>query len=328
MSQPHTIVLADDGGAAAVAVLEWLRSTTGAAVVTVTTDLGQEDDLEAIRDRALAAGALRAHVIDCRAVFAREFLLPALKADADLPAAAWSALAWPVLARTLVDVAAMEGTSTVAHALVPGTQESAHLEAAVRALGPDLLVVAAGSASGAYTQGSRTGRSTTHPAVPEESACVAIAFARGVPTSLNGIEMSLEDLLVSLGTIAGAYTRRGAAAEAYSPTSWARLQAIATLATAHQALRRAVTDARLDALCDVVGREYGALVTGGEWFTAARRALDGFAGEVQTRISGTVRFRLSARGLEEVTISTPFARADVDARVTSAPASSGQPIGL
>ena len=74
------IVLAYSGGRQSSAAIQWLADTYGAEVVTVTLDFGQGDDLAAVRARALAEGAVRSHVLDVREAFARDYILPSLKA--------------------------------------------------------------------------------------------------------------------------------------------------------------------------------------------------------------------------------------------------------
>ena len=76
------IVLAYSGSHEGSAAIPWLRDRHDAEVVTVTLDLGQGRELEADRDRALSLGAQRAHVLDAREQFARDFVVPALRADA------------------------------------------------------------------------------------------------------------------------------------------------------------------------------------------------------------------------------------------------------
>ena len=73
-----TIVLAYSGGFISSNAVHWLTETHAADVVTVTLDVGQGDDLGAIRARALSCGAVRAHAIDARDELVREFLLPSL----------------------------------------------------------------------------------------------------------------------------------------------------------------------------------------------------------------------------------------------------------
>ena len=75
------IVLAYSGGLETSIAIPWLAGRHGAEIIAVTVDLGQgKEVLEEIRDRALATGALRAHVVDARDAFARDYLVRALKA--------------------------------------------------------------------------------------------------------------------------------------------------------------------------------------------------------------------------------------------------------
>ena len=76
------IVLAYSGGLDTSLAISWLADRYHAEIVTVTMDLGQGKELEDARERALALGALRAHVLDLREEFARGFVLPALQAGA------------------------------------------------------------------------------------------------------------------------------------------------------------------------------------------------------------------------------------------------------
>jgi len=76
------IVLAYSGSLEGSAAIQWLRDHHSAEIVAVTLDLGQGRELEVVRDRALATGAQRAHVLDTRDEFAREYVVPALRADA------------------------------------------------------------------------------------------------------------------------------------------------------------------------------------------------------------------------------------------------------
>jgi argininosuccinate synthase len=141
------VVLAYSGGLNGSVAVPWLIEA--ADVIAMTLDLGQHGDLEEVRDRALATGALRAHVLDARDEFARDFIARALKADAlapgpdapDLQRPLVSELAAPILAQKLVEVAAIEQATRVAHGAADPAA-AARIETAVRALNPQLTVCA------------------------------------------------------------------------------------------------------------------------------------------------------------------------------------------
>ncbi len=160
------IVLAYSGGLETSVAIPWLAERFDAEVVAVTLDLAQGGDLERVRERALAAGAVRAHVLDARQEFATEFILPALQAGAiyedRYPLA--TALGRPLIARKLVDIAEMESAGAVAHGCMGKSGDQVRLDVSARALNPKLRVIAPARLWGMTR--------------PEE---IAYARARGIP---------------------------------------------------------------------------------------------------------------------------------------------------
>jgi argininosuccinate synthase len=138
------IVLAYSGGLDTSVAIAWLAEQYAAEVIAVTLDFGQGRELTDVRERALAVGAARAHVLDVRDEFARDYILPALQAGAlyedRYPLA--TALSRPLLARRLVDVARMEGTSIIAHGCNGKANDELRIEFGVRALDPSMTVLA------------------------------------------------------------------------------------------------------------------------------------------------------------------------------------------
>jgi argininosuccinate synthase len=137
------IVLAHSGALVTTVAIPWLAEKYRAEVVTVTVDLGHRKELDAVHARALAMGAARAHVIDAGDEFARDFVLPALHAgacDDGWPMSA--ALARPVIARHLTEIARIEGASRIAHGCAVTTGDAARLEQLVRALSPSIKFIA------------------------------------------------------------------------------------------------------------------------------------------------------------------------------------------
>ena len=138
------IVLAYSGGLDTSVAVPWLAEKYGAEVIAVTLDLGQGQELTDVRERALAVGAVRAHVIDAREEFARDYVLPALQARAmyeeRYPLA--SALGRPLIAKHLVAIARMEGATAVGHGCTGKDNDQVGLEVSVRALDPSIELIA------------------------------------------------------------------------------------------------------------------------------------------------------------------------------------------
>ncbi len=138
------IVLAYSSGLDTSVAIPWLKEKHKAEVIAVTLDLGQGRELAEIRDRTLAAGAARAHVLDLRKEFARDFVLPALKADVmyedGYPMA--TALGRPLIAQELVEIAEIEQATAVAHGCTGKGNDEVRLDGTTRALNPKLNVIA------------------------------------------------------------------------------------------------------------------------------------------------------------------------------------------
>jgi len=231
------VVLAFAGGIRASAAIPWLVDTMGVDVVTVTLDVGQGHELGELRARALDCGAVRAHVVDARDDFARDVLFPSLgTATADETPRAISALAWPLIARKLVEIARIENAGAVAH----GSTDPA-FDAAIRAIDSSIEIIApardwtmgdedlasfvrarrlpvtATSAPDCQIDQNLWGRmvvwtSAEAPTVIRtrasrhrlnESATIDLHFEHGTPTSVNGVPMSPAELVECLALIGG-----------------------------------------------------------------------------------------------------------------------------
>src|SRR5829696_7074207 len=141
----NRVVLAYSGGLDTSVGIGWIGEETGAEVIAVAVDVGQGgEDLEEIRQRALACGAVEAYVADARDEFAEQYCLPALQANAlymdRYPLV--SALSRPVIAKHLVAAAREHGADTVAHGCTGKGNDQVRFEVGIGALAPELTVLA------------------------------------------------------------------------------------------------------------------------------------------------------------------------------------------
>jgi argininosuccinate synthase len=139
------IVLAYSGGLDTSVAIGWIAEETGAEIVAVAGDVGQGgEDLEVIRERALACGAVEAVVADMKDEFANEFCLPALQANAlyqeRYPLV--SALSRPVIVKHMVAAARKYGATTIAHGCTGKGNDQVRFEVGIGALAPELNVIA------------------------------------------------------------------------------------------------------------------------------------------------------------------------------------------
>ncbi|HEY3943413.1 MAG TPA: argininosuccinate synthase [Acidimicrobiales bacterium] len=139
------VVLAYSGGLDTSVAVRWLHEELGAEVIAVAVDVGQQgEDWEAIRRRALAAGAVEAVVVDARREMAEDFCVPAIRANARYEGKypLVSALSRPVIVGHLVRAAREFGADTVAHGCTGKGNDQVRFEVGTRSLAPDLEVLA------------------------------------------------------------------------------------------------------------------------------------------------------------------------------------------
>jgi argininosuccinate synthase len=143
------VVLAYSGGLDTSVAVRWLMEHEKVEVIAVAVDVGQAadgdgEDWEAIRTRALAAGAIEAEVVDARLEMAEDFCVPAIRANAKYEGKypLVSALSRPVIVRHLVDAARRHGADAVAHGCTGKGNDQVRFEVGTRALAPDLDVLA------------------------------------------------------------------------------------------------------------------------------------------------------------------------------------------
>jgi len=143
------VVLAYSGGLDTSVAVRWLMENHGVEVIAVAVDVGQAadsggEDWDAVRNRALAAGAIEATVVDARVEMAEDFCVPALLANAKYEGKypLVSALSRPVIVKHLVAEARTHGATIVAHGCTGKGNDQVRFEVGTRALAPDLRVLA------------------------------------------------------------------------------------------------------------------------------------------------------------------------------------------
>ena len=143
-AEVHRVLLLYSGGLDTSVMLKWIQDEYAAEVVCLTVNLGQPgEDYAVIEDKALRLGALECHVVDAREEFAREYVLPAIKANAlygGYPL--FTALGRPLIAKLAVDYARKTGCDTIAHGCTGKGNDQVRIEATVATLAPELKVIA------------------------------------------------------------------------------------------------------------------------------------------------------------------------------------------
>ncbi len=138
------VVLAYSGGLDTSVILNWIKETHGCEVIAYVADLGQREDLEAIRVRALETGASQVVIEDVREVFVTDYVFPALRANAVYEGTylMGTSLARPLIASRQMAVAEREGADAVAHGATGKGNDQVRFELTYLALDPHIQVVA------------------------------------------------------------------------------------------------------------------------------------------------------------------------------------------
>jgi len=138
------VVLAYSGGLDTSVCLKWLQEEYNVEVITYTADLGQGKELDPVEGVAKGTGALKVYIEDLKDEFVREYVFPALKAGAiyESKYVLATALARPLIAKRLVEIAAQEGADAVAHGCTGKGNDQVRFDVTTMALNPALSVIA------------------------------------------------------------------------------------------------------------------------------------------------------------------------------------------
>src|SRR3954466_8220424 len=323
------IVLAYSGSFEGSLAIRWLKEQHGAEVIALTLDFGQGRELEAVQDRALATGALRAHVLDVRDEYAREFALASVKADAlgDAGLVLARALTRPLVARKLVEIAEIERATAGAHGPAAADDAPAPLDRLITALRRDARVLAperewrmdrqgqlafaaahgivAGPPNGGHhrVETNLWGRWIQTNGTAAAGDFTLTRAAAECPAEAATVEIAFERgvpraingvPMPLLELIASLATIAGAHGVGRTQSAGVACEAPAAvlLHDAHRQLAARVLPEDLRRFAETASRAYTEIICRGGWFTPLREALDGFFDKVQERANGTVRLRL------------------------------------
>mgnify|MGYP002378273432 FL=1 len=146
MQKPKKVVLAYSGGLDTSIILKWLQTEYGCEVVTFTADLGQGEELEPAREKAVLLGIKpeNINILDVREEFVRDFVYPMFRANAlyEGEYLLGTSIARPLIAKHLVEIAQRTGADAVAHGATGKGNDQVRFELGVAALDPSIRVIA------------------------------------------------------------------------------------------------------------------------------------------------------------------------------------------
>ena len=144
MKKINKVVLAYSGGLDTSVILKWIKDEYNAEVIAFAADLGQAEELDGLDVKAKNTGASKIYIEDLREEFVRDFVFPALKANATYEGSylLGTSLARPLIAKRLVEIAQAEGADAIAHGATGKGNDQVRFEFSATALDPSLSVIA------------------------------------------------------------------------------------------------------------------------------------------------------------------------------------------
>ena len=339
------VVLAYSGGLDTSVILQWIKEEYGAEVVTYTADVGQGDEVEEARVKALETGAIEAITEDLRKEFVEDYVFPAFRTSALYEGyyLMGTSLARPVISKGLVRAAVETGADAIAHGATGKGNDQVRFELSAYALKPDIKVIApwrewdlkgrADCLAYADARGIPTPvtpempysmdanmlhisyeggvledpwepppkgmfRMTVDPeSAPDEPEYITIGFDAGNPVSVNGVQLSPVDLLMSLNEIGG---RHGIGRIDIVENRFVGMKSRGVYETpggtlmyhAHRAVESLTLDREVAHLRDELSNRYAEMVYNGFWFAPEREALQHFMDDLQKPVTGEARLKL------------------------------------
>ena len=151
------VVLAYSGGLDTTAIIPWLKEHFGYDVICCCVDCGQGNELDGLEERAKASGAAKLYIEDIVDEFAEDYIMPCVQAGAvyENKYLLGTSMARPVIAKKLVEIARKEGASAICHGATGKGNDQIRFELAIKALAPDLKIIAPWRMTDVWTMQSR-----------------------------------------------------------------------------------------------------------------------------------------------------------------------------
>ena len=357
------VILAYSGGLDTTAIIPWLKENYDYDVVCCCIDVGQGNELDGLEERAKLSGASKLYILDVIDEFCDDYVVPCVQANAvyENKYLLGTSMARPLIAKKLVEIARKEDAVAICHGATGKGNDQVRFELGIKALAPDLKIIAPWRCTETWTMQSREdeiayceahgihlpfsadnsysrdrnlwhisheGLELEDPAnepnydhllvlgvtpekAPEEGEYVTMTFEKGVPTSLNGQEMKVSEIITKLNELGGKHgigivdivENRvvGMKSRGVYETPGGTI-----LMEAHQQLEELVLDRATYEVKKDLGNKFAQVVYEGKWFTPLREALQAFIEKTQEDVTGEVKFKLYKGNIIKAGTKAPF----------------------
>ena len=144
MKKYNKVVLAYSGGLDTSIIISWLKENYGCEVIAVVGNVGQKDELEGLKEKALASGASKIYIEDLTKEFVEDYIFPTIQAGAIYEGKylLGTSFARPIIGKKLVEIALKEGADAICHGCTGKGNDQVRFELAVKHFAPDMDIIA------------------------------------------------------------------------------------------------------------------------------------------------------------------------------------------
>ena len=360
------VVLAYSGGLDTSIIIPWLKENyNDPEIIAVSGNVGQQDELEGLEEKAIKTGASKLYVEDLTEEFLTDYVFPCVQAGAlyeDYMLG--TAFARPPIAKKLVEIAIKEGADAICHGCTGKGNDQVRFEMAIKALAPDMTIIAPWREwsiksreeeieyAEAHNVPLKINRETNYskdkniwhlshegldledPAneplynkdgflemgvspeiAPDTPTYVKIHFEKGVPTAVNGKEMSATELVTTLNKLGGE-NGIGLLDIVENRLVGMKCRGVyetpggAILYKAHNVLETLCLDKETSHYKALVAQKLAELVYNAQWFTPLTEAILSFVKTTQETVTGDVTLKLYKGNMINAGVTSPFSLYD------------------
>ena len=360
------VVLAYSGGLDTSIIIPWLKENyNDPEIIAVSGNVGQQDELEGLEEKAIKTGASKLYVEDLTEEFLTDYVFPCVQAGAlyeDYMLG--TAFARPPIAKKLVEIAIKEGADAICHGCTGKGNDQVRFEMAIKALAPDMTIIAPWREwsiksreeeieyAEAHNVPLKINRETNYskdkniwhlshegldledPAneplynkegflemgvspeiAPDTPTYVKIHFEKGIPTAVNGKEMSATELVATLNKLGGE-NGIGLLDIVENRLVGMKCRGVyetpggAILYKAHNVLETLCLDKETSHYKALVAQKLAELVYNAQWFTPLTEAILSFVKTTQKTVTGDVTLKLYKGNMINAGVTSPYSLYD------------------
>ena len=357
------VILAYSGGLDTTVLIPWLKENYDYEVICVCIDVGQGNELDGLEERARLSGATKLYIEDIVDDFCDNYIIPCVQAGAvyENKYLLGTSMARPAIAKRLVEIARKENATAICHGATGKGNDQIRFELGIKALAPDLKIIAPWRMTDVWTMQSREdeieyckqhgidlpfsannsysrdrnlwhisheGLELEDPAnepnydhllvlgvspekAPDEGEYVTLTFEKGVPTSVNGEQMKVSQIIAKLNELGGKHgigivdivENRvvGMKSRGVYETPGGTILMEAQKQLEELVLDRATMEVKKD-----MGNKMAQIVYEGKWFTPLREAVQAFVESTQNVVTGEVKFKLYKGNIIKAGTTSPY----------------------